>query len=79
MGGDGDTSLYILSRDRDVNATDYVLTELEPLDASGRGLSTTGRSAQSLSLGLDQVGFASTSPYAVWTEAAAPTDLVRSY
>lgn len=78
LGSDGDTSLYILSRDRDVNATDYVLTELEPLDASGRGLSTTGRSAQSLSLGLDQVGFASTSPYVVWTEAAAPTDSTAS-
>ncbi len=74
LGGDGDSSLFILSRYRDPSATDYVLTELEPQDASGRGLSTTGRSAQSLSIGLDQVGFASTSPYVVWTEAAAPTD-----
>ena len=74
LGGDGDSSLAILSRMRDVQATDYVLSELEPSDASGRGLSTTGRSAQSLSIGLDQVGFASTNPYVVWTEAATPTD-----
>ena len=78
LGGDGDSSLYILSRFRDTNSTDYVLSELEPLDASGRGLSTTGRSAQSLTVGLDQVGFASTNPYVVWTEAAAITNAAGS-
>ncbi len=74
LGDDGDSSLFILSRFRDTNAANYQLSEMEALDASGRGLSRTGRSAQSLSIGLDQVGFASTSPYVVWTEAAAPID-----
>ncbi len=71
--GDGRSSLYILSRYRDTDPGDYVLREFEPRDASGRGLSKTGGSLQSISIGLSQNGFSSTYPYIVWTEANTAT------
>ncbi len=66
----GRSSIYILSRYRDTTPGPYVMREFEPLDASGRGLSRTGGSLQSLSIALDENGFASTFPYIVWTEEA---------
>jgi Ca2+-binding RTX toxin-like protein len=74
--GNSDSSIFILSRYRDTVAGPYVMSEFERNDASGRGLSRTGGSLQSLSLGLPENGFASTYPYAVWTEASMETTAV---
>ncbi|MFO1062506.1 MAG: dockerin type I domain-containing protein [Pirellulales bacterium] len=66
----GDSNIFILSRYRDPDSVDYVMSEFQPQDASGQGISETGRSLQHISLGLDNEGFTSTDPYVVWTEAA---------
>ncbi len=71
--GNSDSSIFILSRYRDTSAGPYVMSEFERNDASGRGLSRTGGSLQSLSLGLSENGFASTYPYVAWTEASMET------
>ena len=73
LDGNSDSSLFMLSRYRNENPGPYVMSEFEQHDASGRGLSRTGGSLQTLSLGLPEFGFASTLPYVVWTEAGMQT------
>lgn len=69
FNGDGRSSAFILSRFRDTSNGPYVLSEFKVHDASGQGLSSTGGSMQSLSIGVETDGFSSTDPYVVWTEA----------
>jgi hypothetical protein len=71
--GNSDSSLFLLSRYRNETPGPYVMSEFAQNDASGRGLSRTGGSLQSLSLALPENGFASTYPYVVWTEAGMQT------
>ena len=71
--GNSDSSIFILSRYRDMDLGPYVLREFEQSDASGRGMSRTGGSLQTLSLGLSEDGFSSTYPYVAWTEAGMQT------
>ena len=73
VDGNNDSSLFLLSRYRNETPGPYVISEFEQNDASGRGLSRSGGSLQSLSLGLPEYGFASTLPYMVWTEAGMQT------
>jgi hypothetical protein len=74
--GNSDSSLFLLSRYRNETPGPYVMSEFAQNDASGRGLSRTGGSLQSLSLALPENGFASTYPYVVWTEAGMDTSIV---
>ena len=72
FAGKSRSSIFVLSRDRDLSPGPYVMSEFELNDASGRGVSETGGSLQSLTLEVSRDGFIGSYPYIAWTEASTP-------
>lgn len=69
---DGRSSIFVMSNFGNFNypVSPYVLHEFAAGDASSAGISSTGDSAQSVSISAPRDAFSSTTPYVAWTEAA---------
>jgi Ca2+-binding RTX toxin-like protein len=68
----GRASLFILGRERDITpATEYVLKESQPFDATERGLSVSGGEIQTITTSIPEYGYGVSSPVVAWTEARA--------
>jgi Ca2+-binding RTX toxin-like protein len=69
---DGRSSIFVLSRYRDVAPGDYILSEEVRGDASGFGISSTGGSLRDLELTTAADGFIASLPVVLWNEAREP-------